>query len=150
MTIVGFNFTKISVEKRAPVKGKISISNNVAIKDVEKIDLALGSSKQEGLRFVFTFTSKYEPDVGDIELTGEVLYLAEAKQAKEILDSWKKDKRVSNDIMSLILNTVLSRCNIEALIVSKDVNLPPPIPLPKVNIEDVTVSKGAVKETKKK
>ncbi len=135
MTIVGFNFTKIDVEKKGPVRGKIAISNNVTIKDVEKIDLSLGTAKQDGLKFIFMFKSKYDPDVGYIELTGEVLYLAEAKKAKDILDSWKEKKKIPNDLMTAILNTVLSRCNIEALIVSKDVNLPPPIPMPKVNVE---------------
>jgi hypothetical protein len=37
--------------------------------------------------------------------------------------------------MSAILNTVLTKCNIEALILSQEVNLPSPIPLPKVKVD---------------
>ena len=54
-----------------------------------------------------------------------------AKQ-EEILKSWKKSKQVPKETMTEILNTVLMRCNVEALMLSRDVNLPPPIPMPKV------------------
>ena len=34
--------------------------------------------------------------------------------------------------MAQVLNFVLAKCNIKALILSQDVNLPPQIPLPKL------------------
>jgi len=37
--------------------------------------------------------------------------------------------------MSEILNIILTRCNIQALILARDINLPSPIPLPKVKVE---------------
>ena len=43
-------------------------------------------------------------------------------------------KKIAKDIMSRVLNAVLAKCNIEALILSQEVNLPPPIPLPKVTM----------------
>ncbi|NOZ81305.1 MAG: hypothetical protein GXP63_06565 [DPANN group archaeon] len=135
MTIVGFNFTKIHVEKKTPLKGKINISNNVSIKDVHKADLSLGDAKQEGLRYVFLFTSTYDPDVGNIELGGDVLFIGDKARTKRILDAWKKDKQVPSEEMTAILNTVLAKSNVEALLMSREVNLPPPIPMPKVNME---------------
>ncbi len=134
MTIVGFNFTKINAEKSGLPKGKINIKNNVGIKNVEEADLSLGKSKQTGLRFVFEFTSSYEPKIGEITLTGEVLYLADEKTVKEILKEWKKDKKVQKDITAAVLNTVLQKSNIQALMLAQDINLPPPIPLPKVSV----------------
>ena len=136
MTIVGFNFTKIYVERMGSPKGKINIKNNVGIKNVEEADLSLGKSKQSGLRFVFEFTSNYEPKIGEITLTGEVLYLADDKTVKEVLKGWKKDKKVQKDITAAVLNTVLQKSNIQALMLARDINLPPPIPLPKVNVAD--------------
>ena len=138
MMIVGFNFNKIDVEKKEMVKGKISISNNVSIKNIEQKDLDFGKEKQNALKFIFEFNSKYEPNVGDIILGGDVLFVGEAKKTKEILDNWKKDKKVPKDVMTSILNTVLTRCNIQALILSQEVNLPPPVPLPKVRVEGET------------
>jgi hypothetical protein len=136
MAIIGFNFNKINVEKSEVGKGKVNISNNVAIKNIESKGISLGKDKQDALRFTFEFTSKYEPKLGNILLGGDVLFLTDAKKSKEIVDGWKKDKKVPKDIMAGILNTVLAKCNIQALILSQEVNLPPPIPLPKVKVGD--------------
>ena len=98
--IVGFGFTKLSAEKKEAAKGKIDINNNVTIKNVEESDLALGKDKQNVLRFIFEFTSKYEPNVGTILFEGELLYLEEPKKAKEILSGWKKDKKIPKELMA--------------------------------------------------
>ncbi|MBI2650124.1 hypothetical protein HYX04_02295 [Candidatus Woesearchaeota archaeon] len=133
--IVGFGFTKLSAEKKEAAKGKIDINNNVSIKDIKEDSLSLGKDNQNVLKFIFEFTSKYEPSVGNILFEGELLYMEESKKAKEILNSWKKDKKMPKEIMAGLLNTILTKCNVQALILSQEVNLPPPIPLPKVQIQ---------------
>jgi len=135
MTIVGFSFDKIVVEKFDFVQGKINISNNVSMQSVEPAELGLGKAKQKGLKFTYEFTSKYEPKAGNILINGHVLFMTDEKKSREVLDSWKKSKKIPKDVMSDVLNTVLAKCNIEALILSKEVNLPPPMPLPRVNVE---------------
>jgi|SRR3989338_11113244 len=132
--IVGFSFTKLSAEKNEAAKGKIDINNNVTIKNVEEADLSLGKEKQNVVRFIFEFTSKYEPNVGAILFEGELLYLEDQKKIKEILSSWKQDKKVPKELMAGLLNTILTKCNVQALILSQEVNLPSPIPLPKVQM----------------
>lgn len=133
MAIVGFNFTQIKAERgKESAKGKIDIKNNVAITNVEESKLSLGGSAQKTARFTFDFSALYEPKVGSIKFTGEVLYLAETAKIDELVKNWQKNKKVPNEIMPAILNTVLNRCNIQALILSQQVNLPPPIPMPKV------------------
>ena len=134
MAIVGFNFSRISAEKKGVVKGKITINNNIAIKEVEKKDLSLGTTKQDGVKFIFEFTSKYEPKFAEITLGGDVLFLAGAEEVKKILDSWKKDKKVPKEVMAQVMNAALTKCNVQALIISRDVNLPPPIPMPSVQV----------------
>jgi len=134
MTIVGFNFTKILAHKQKSIDGKINISNKVSITDIEQADLALGKDKQQGVKFIFNYASKYEPDAGMIELEGDLLYLTDPKEVKTIIDEWKKSKKVPQAVMGSILNTVLTKCNIQSLIMSKDVNLPPSVQLPKVQI----------------
>ena len=133
--IVGFGFTKLSAEKGEQAKGKIDINNNVSIKDVKEDSFPLGKDKEQNvIKFIFEFTSKYEPNVGTILFEGELLYMEEAKKAKEIISSWKKEKKVPKELMAGLLNTILTKCNIQALILSQQVNLPPPIPLPKVQM----------------
>jgi hypothetical protein len=133
MAIVGFSFVKMVVERKNFVKGKVNIANNISIKDVHEHDLSLGKDKQPALKMTFEFTSKYKPDIGDITLTGEVINLEDEKKTKEILKEWKKSKKLPQEVMTPVLNHVLNKCNIQSLILSKDINLPPPIPMPRIN-----------------
>ncbi|HLC65276.1 MAG TPA: hypothetical protein VJI46_04090 [Candidatus Nanoarchaeia archaeon] len=136
MAVVGFGFNKINVTKSDIGKGgKINISNNVSIVNIEPQDVTFGKEKQNTLKFSFEFTSKYDPEIGSIMLGGSTMFMSDPKRSKEIMEGWKKDKRVPKEIMTEILNTVLTKCNVQALILSQDVNLPPPIPLPKIRPE---------------
>lgn len=135
MTIVGFNFTKMLVERKSNPSGKVNITNNVSIKNVEEMDLSFGQSKQKGIKYSFEFNSKYEPKVGIITLNGELVSIEPEDKIKKILEDWKKEQKVKKDTMVVLLNNILAKCNIQALILSKDINLPPPIVLPKVNEE---------------
>ncbi len=133
MAIVGFDFTKLLVERKGPIKGKVNIKNNVSITKVEKATLSLGASKQAGLKFSFEFTAVYEPNLGRILIEGEVLDLQnDEKVVDKAVADWKKDKKVEQKLMTGLLNSVLSKSNIQALLLSKEINLPPPIPLPKL------------------
>ena len=135
MTIAGVNFSKISVERKEATDSKITINNNISIKNIEKKELVVGSAKQEGVKFSFEFTSKYEPNFGEIVMLGDVLYIQTAQKIKQIVDGWKKDKNVPKEVMEQIMNAALTKSNIEALVLSQTVNLPPPIQLPKLQIK---------------
>lgn len=133
MAIVGFEFTNISAKKNKKKKGSsVSINNNISIESVELSDATVGSKDQKLIVYGFTFKSTYEPDLGSIQVSGEVLSLENKKIAEDIEKSWKKDKKVPPEHMKNIISSALNKCNIQALIVSQTVNLPPPIPLPKV------------------
>jgi len=132
MAVIGFDLNKITVERTGNVTGEIKINNNVSIKEIEKIGVPIKREGQEGLRFGFEFTSNYEPKIGSVLIKGNVIVVEDKKKAEDILKQWKKDKKAESDVMTHVLNTVLEKCNIEVLILSRDVNLPPSIPLPKV------------------
>ncbi len=133
MGVIGFNFTKMIVEKKEGTsKGKISISNNVNISSVEELDIKTGIKDQTGLKFGFEFLSKYDPNIGKIQINGEVVHLGNADEAKKIVAEWKKNKKLSPDVAENVMNTILSKCHVEALILSRDINLPPPVQLPKI------------------
>jgi len=136
MAIIGFNFTAINAEKEGIAKGSIKISNEVTIKNVEEINLSLGKAKEKALKFMFEFISKYEPAIGKISIKGEILDIEDPKKTKEILKEWKKSKKVPKEVMTVLLNNILTKCNIKALVLSQDMNLPPPIPLPSVRVKN--------------
>ncbi len=135
MPIVGFNFNKVYVEKKENIDTpkNIQIKNDVLITNVQEEKLPTGKTKADGLKFDFKFHLKYEPEVGEIELIGFIYYLDDPEIIKEIFKSWKKDKKIPQDITQILVNTVLVKGTIKALNLSQEVNLPPHLPLPTVN-----------------
>jgi hypothetical protein len=129
MPIVGFNFDKIGAKKDNKITGKVQIKNNINVTSVEQEKLSITSS-EDILKFNFEFKTTYEPKVGGLQINGHILYMDEPKKIEEIMNSWKKNKSLPKALSPLILNTVLARCNIKALMMSQDVNLPPHIKLP--------------------
>ena len=141
MAILSFGFTKIDVEKKSKVTKQVNIKSNMNITTVEASDMVSGT-QQKAFKIGFSYETIYEPKVGHISLGGELMYLADEKLAKEINDTWDKKKALPKDIALKIFNKILHHSNVEALILSREINLPPPIQLPKVK-------QGAAVEKKK-
>ena len=133
MSIIGFNFTKINAEKKKGASGKVNIKNNVTITDVSEKDLSFAPN-QKGIQFNFEFTTVYDPDFGEILLGGEVIFLEEQARGKEIMDLWKKSKKTDKLLTLQLYNNILMKCQIQAMVLSQTINLPPPIRLPRVTI----------------
>lgn len=149
MAVVGFNFTKVNAEvNQKSGNAKINIKNNITIKEIDVSESSFASKEQKMIRFVFEFKSEYKPDLGNIKLEGEVLMLEQQSKVDDIEKAWKKDRSVPKEIMQQVLSTALNKCNIQALILSQQINLPAPIPLPKVEAADPKASTS--QDTQKK
>ncbi len=128
MPVIGVNFTSITASnKRKAVKGKISVSSRPEIKSVEYREIT--SPKLENILAIgFSFVTSYEPDLGKIEINGELLY--QHPEAKELEKKWKKEKELPPEVTVEILNFVLRRCLVKAVALADDLQLPPPLNLP--------------------
>ncbi len=144
MTIVGFNFSKLFAQQKKATKGNLKISTNVKIESVDKTNLAIGKERST-VKISFTYNVMYDPDVGSLELQGDVLFMQEAKIIDELLNDWEKQKSLSKKFSSAIVTQIMQKCTIQALVMTKDIGLPPPIPLPKVRSSPVTVKADDVK-----
>ncbi len=131
MPIVGFNFTKITAEKNNAVKGNISINTNVQIKDVKDTKMKM-PSKQKTIEVDFHYIAKFDPKLGSMDFEGNMILLEDEKRANELLKYWKKNKKLPDEFVPVVMNTALNRCSIEAVILSKDINLPAPVQMPKI------------------
>lgn len=129
MPIIGFNFDKIGAKKDNKITGKVQVNNNINITDVQQEKLSITSS-EDILKFNFEFKAAYEPKIGAIQINGHLLYMDDPKKIDDIAKSWRKDKKLSKEISAPVINSILARCNIKALTLSQDVNLPPHIKLP--------------------
>ena len=130
MPIVGFNFEKILAERKKPIDGPVKVSSDVNIKNIEEEKFKVGKS-EELLKFNFEVKIDYEK-VGQVELTGHVLYIDEPKKMKEVIEEWNKKKNIKQEIAREIINMILFKTNVKALSLEQDINLPLHLRLPKV------------------
>ena len=134
MAFVGFDFTRMNVARNTGVTGKIQVNNKVNITSVDPADLKLKNSPQGAVKFGFKYDSDYGK-LGAINLEGSVTYITTNEESKAIVSSWKKDKKLKKDLMAQLLNRILQKCNVQTILLSDAVNLPPPVPMPKVKTE---------------
>jgi hypothetical protein len=128
MSMIAFNFTNISAERRVSRVAKYSIKNSTNIIDIKEMPLG----KQKALLFVFKNTVEYEPGVGSITLTGDVLFLSNDEEAKKVVGDFAKTKKVDAKYSEAVYNTILSRATVQSLVLARDVGLPAPIQMPRV------------------
>lgn len=144
MPIVGFNLDKTLAEKKAQVQKGMRAAHNITINSIDKEEIYLGKdNKKPGLKFSFEYEVKYEPKIGEILIQGHILYTDTDKKIKEILDNWKKSKKIEPTLTTHLINTAIVKSTIKALSLSQDINLPPHLPIP--TIQPQAPSKGSDK-----
>jgi len=150
MAIIGFNLKKILVERKGLVRGEVKVNARMNITDVKKQQVKITSGK-DVLSFDFDFAIFYKGvsdhvgNIADIIFEGNVLYLVDPKESKKVLDEWK-NKQIPQELKVRLLNTILAKCNIKALVLEEDMGLPAHIPLPKFKVK---AKKEEVKEKEK-
>ncbi len=127
MAIVGFNFTQITAERTGVPKGKIEIKNNITIKNIAKANINMGNNMKDGLRYEFEATIKYEPGIGNLIFKGDFLDMDTPDKVKHILEMWKKDKKLPDEAKNSVLAYIMHKILVEAILITRDVNLPAPI-----------------------
>ncbi|MBS3163107.1 hypothetical protein J4427_00245 [Candidatus Woesearchaeota archaeon] len=143
MPIIGFSINKIQAEKSGEINQNVDIASDLKISKVSEEKVVIDKA-QTALRFDFDFIVNYNPNFGNINLSGYILYMEGEETAKKILESWKKSKVLEPGLMEKLFNSILMRCNIKALLLSQELNLPPHIRLP------IVVSEKESKELKSK
>jgi hypothetical protein len=133
MAIIGFHFKKMSAEKKKSATGKINVKNNLKIVQLKEAKVNMGSSKQAGLEFTFDFKAVYEPDIAVLNLVSAAVFLGSDTVIKETLAKWQKEKKLPGKVMEEVYNHILAKCNVQSLILARDMQLPPHIQLPRVS-----------------
>ncbi|HLD49288.1 MAG TPA: hypothetical protein VJB11_02905 [archaeon] len=129
MSVIGLQLksVKASIDEKKIIEGNINVNSSPRIESVEKKDINVPGIK-DVLSINFIFEVNYDPKVGEIEMEGEVLY--QTDKSKDILAKWKKDRKLEDDMAVEVLNAIFRRCLVEALSLSNELRLPPPIRLP--------------------
>jgi len=132
MRIIGFNFTKISIEKLkepSELKEQLKINTQIDVPELTEVKSHLLKTKEEIIGAKFTYGVNYDPGFAKIELEGRILVAVEPKVAKEIFKQWKK-KKMPEDFRLLLFNVVLKKSSLKALYLEEELNLPLHMPMP--------------------
>ncbi len=132
MSIVGFNYTSISAQKTKDIDKKVGIRNNIVVKNVAEHKLPFSNPEDKALKISFEFKSEYSPNFGSIDILSDIFVVKSKTEFARILNEWKKDKRLPADLVPQYFSFILRKCNLKAMNLAEDLNLPSPYPMPKV------------------
>ena len=129
MPVIGLSFRSMEAKrKQVAAKGEIKVNSTPKITDMK--ELSIPSLDRKALNLSFDFITKYDPDLAEIKISGEVVYMAEKNGP--ILNQWKKSKNLPEHVSTEVLNHLFRRCLIKIANMADDLQLPPPIQIPRV------------------
>lgn len=138
MRVIGFNFTKISIERfknTLEPPEELKINTQIDIPEIEELKTDVLKTKEDLLSVRFTYEISYNPGFAKINLEGRILLALNPKIAKEVLKQWKK-KKISEDLRIPLFNVILKKSSLKALALEEELNLPLHIPLPSFRKEE--------------
>lgn len=87
----------------------------------------------------FRYTATYGP-IGVIRIDGQMVFTCDARAFEE---QWRTTSQMTPEVASEIHSTVMRACVPQAVGIAKDLQLPPPIPLPTVQFQQPGQAKAA-------
>lgn len=116
--------SSISAERywdiRKPIP-PIQINTNINVVGMEK-------KPDEALEVPFVLTIVYNPSIAQMTLKGNAYVVGEKSEVDKVFKDFEEKKPPAQIIMQSISNVVF----IESVLISRTLNIPPPIPLPQI------------------
>jgi hypothetical protein len=130
MTVLNLKINKLSGERRDRNVQSIEVRANSTIVSMKKDkDKRIG----EYLHVNFKYVVEYAPDIGEIQIEG-FLWYQHPKLDSVVIDL--KDKiELKNEAIKEISNSVIQDSIVEALEMSRKLQLPAPLQLPTVTVK---------------
>jgi hypothetical protein len=124
MLRVNVVITSISAERfwdiRKPIP-PIQINTNINVVGMEK-------KQDESLEVPFVLSITYNPSIAQLSLKGNAYVTGEKTEIEKVLKEYDQKKPPPQIIIQSVSNVVF----IESVIISRTLNIPPPIPLPQI------------------
>lgn len=134
MAILNFRLTRVTGEKRDKLSKNTKVKANSAIVSVKKES---SEGVGEYLQVNFRYEVKYEPEIGEIVLEGNLWYAH--PKLNEYAEEGKDKIQLKNEAVQEISTSIVRESLLESLDIAKKLRLPLPINLPRVEIKSKTV-----------
>jgi len=90
--------------------------------------VAMEKKKEDFLEVPFVITISYNPSIAQISLKGRASVRGDKSEISKIYEDYKGKKPPPPAVVQSISNVVF----VESVLISRTLNIPPPIPLPKI------------------
>ncbi len=129
MPIIGLTFNAFEARRNeGKLMPEVKINSSPFLKEIKEVTVP--SINKKVLSIIFEFKTRYTPDIGEIKIDGDLLYLTE-NNAK-ILEKWKKETKLPDRDSIIVVNHLFKKCLLKSAMMAEDLQLPPPIPMPKI------------------
>ena len=127
MSVKNVELTSIDARRftrRGEKPSNIRIDNNSTVTLISQVG-------EDEADVEFRYTASYG-SVGVIKIEGRLVFNG---NAAELVSKWSSTGNMPDKVASEIHTAIMGTCVPEAVMVSRDLHLPPPIPLPQINIQ---------------
>jgi len=129
MPIIGMGLNQLeAMKENVKVQQEVKVNSTPQITGVKEVDVA--NLTRKALAMDFEFQTRYDPAFAHITIKGTLMYLAEKNKA--VMDEWDKNKRLPEKVSLEVLNYLFRHCLLKASILADDLQLPPPMPMPRI------------------
>lgn len=89
----------------------------------------------EGIEAEYTFTATYKPGVGHLSMRGTLIMVDSRKNLDSMMSRWEKSRTVEENIVRQISSLITYVSSVNGVLISKAMNLTPPIMPPDIRFE---------------
>jgi hypothetical protein len=129
MKLIGFNLTKMNLEKKSDNFKGMKINSGIDILEIKEVNSPIFNSQDKILLIRFNQYVNYDQDIANLSFYGNLIISTGQGQVKEILNKWE-DKKLPEDFKLIIFNLIFKKITLKALQMEEELNLPPHIPFP--------------------
>lgn len=123
--IVGERILEVS-GNRVPQQSIKGLNINIQLDGVEK--------KDDNLEITYTYIADYKDEVGQIKIKGLLVAKEESKLTKEVVDKWKKEKKIPDDYATVVLSAVNYSGSANGTLLARVLGLTAPLIPPKIQL----------------
>lgn len=137
MSVIGIDVTKMNFERLKSRGNKVNVDHSPSIEEVEETKVNTPSGQVNALRIKFRYEVNFDPKIGQGFLEGNVLFRPEEVKMEDVLERWDEENEIHGSIFMEVINPVIDKVMPSVFSVCNDLNLPSPVPLPRISQDNV-------------
>jgi len=125
MPIKTFELTSVDAKRFSKLGERIPqlrVDHNAAVTSISAV-------AEKSAQIEFRFTVNYV-GMGLIKIEGRVVW--DGNDAKDLASQWSGANKIPNEVFNPVLAAIFSNCMPPAVVVARDLGLPPPLPPPHI------------------